>query len=223
MYSTSESSEPIESQSGQLLAAANLSRLLADVFWEPLLLDASSLGHLRQAASSLGPNFLQAVLVAEREQEGQSVQELRLLYAKLFLGPFELMAAPYASVYLEGDEAFSGNTRDYLMDLYGRGGFRLPAKAGDLPDHLAVELEFVYLMLARYLQFGDEAALGLAQEMAEHMASWLPQWQRTLVLIPQAKYYYPFGDLALSLPPALLAALSASGAWESNPAGAGRS
>lgn len=195
MSSTSVSSSTAQADQ-KLVPWANLARLLSDVFWEPLPFSPEAMGHLKQASEAFGPAGAQAFAAFEQVK---TPQDLAPLYSKLFLGPFELLAAPYASVYLEGDESSAGVTRDWLLSLYSQGGYELPPRAGDLPDHLAVELEFFYLSLANYLLEGDEAALERALNLRQHLAAWLPDWQKQLVQYEQAEYYARLADLVVLL------------------------
>ena len=93
-----------------------------------------------------------------RQQMKEALQkysndDLLVEYAKLFVGPFELKAAPYGSVYLEGGKVM-GESTVKVLELYKEEGLAMDADFTDLPDHITVELEFMY-----YLAFKEVEAL----------------------------------------------------------------
>lgn len=86
--------------------------------------------------------------------EGSSDNEPALEYARLFVGPFELKAPPYGSVYMDKDRKVMGDSTVEVMNLYREAGLAVSDDFTELPDHIAVELEFMY-----YLIFKETEAL----------------------------------------------------------------
>lgn len=82
-----------------------------------------------------------------------SLAELRVEHARLFVGPADPPCPPYESVYRDGADGNPGpvlgaSTRD-VVSWYRRFDVGLTPDWTDLPDHLATELEFAALLLAR--------------------------------------------------------------------------
>lgn len=94
-------------------------------------------------AAVMGETFLQ-----------YSEEDLLVAYAKLFVGPNELLAPPYGSVYLDGDKTVMGDSTLEVIKMYEEQGLSPDDEFSNLPDHIAVELEFMY-----YLIFKETAAL----------------------------------------------------------------
>ncbi|MHC4451504.1 MAG: TorD/DmsD family molecular chaperone, partial [Planctomycetota bacterium] len=69
---------------------------------------------------------------------------LKVAYAKLFLGPFEVLAPPYASHYLERDGGILGPVSLAVADAYAEAGVGPGTGPRDAPDHIAHELELMY-------------------------------------------------------------------------------
>ncbi|WP_449315751.1 TorD/DmsD family molecular chaperone [Rubneribacter sp.] len=118
--------------------------------------------------------------------------ELRLRlevdYNRLFVGPGALKAPPYESYYAsEARAPGSGRLRTeeerQVAGAYARCGYAVPEGLAELPDHVAVELEFLALLArdeaAAWEAGDDRRALELqdAQEgfVEEHLGRWIEQ------------------------------------------------
>lgn len=102
-------------------------------------------------------------------------------YARLFVNaPGGVAAPPYASWYLDG--RLRGPSCDFAEQAYAAQGLESTPDAGEPPDYVGAELEFMYF-LARH-EFaarttGDDEALGSvlvgeAEFVLRHLARWLP-------------------------------------------------
>jgi putative dimethyl sulfoxide reductase chaperone len=94
---------------------------------------------------------------ARRMQESLShgdAEELAVEHARLFVGPQRVIAPPYGSVYLEEGRRVMGESTREAVRAYEEAGLRLDADFKELPDHVAVELEFAYYLTSK----GVEAA-----------------------------------------------------------------
>ena len=132
------------------LTRANCFKLLAACFYEPekdLLVEENLCQNLQnlldgwasgaaKAASDMGL----ALLSTEQEQ-------LSLAHAELFIGPFELIAPPYGSVYLEKNRQIMGDTTMGVLKSYQEAGLSVDEK--EPPDHIAIELEFMSFLSTR--------------------------------------------------------------------------
>lgn len=72
--------------------------------------------------------------------------DLLVDYTRLFLGAPQALAKPCASVRLTTDPGLMQQSVIELQQLYAQGGFAIDEDFRDLPDHVAVELEFLYLL-----------------------------------------------------------------------------
>ncbi|MCL7488708.1 MAG: molecular chaperone TorD family protein [Desulfobulbaceae bacterium] len=126
-------------------------KLLAACFYEPdreMFLQERLCDNLVSLFSSCGyvpaAEAARTMLVALSEL---SDDELKVEYARLFVGPFELVAPPYGSVYLEEKKRLMGDSTVAVQKMYQEAGLSLDVK--EAPDHIALELEFMhYLCLA---------------------------------------------------------------------------
>jgi len=106
-------------------------------------------------------------------------------YARLFVGPGRPVAHPYESVYREG--RVMGDCALAVRQIYAAEG--LAPEGHSLPDHVALELEFMAHLTRREAEArerGDEegALACLRQQeafLSEHLGRWLPRFcQRVL-------------------------------------------
>jgi TorA maturation chaperone TorD len=112
-------------------------------------------------------------------------EELAVAHAKLFVGPFELQAPPYGSLYLESQKRLMGDTTMEVLDMYRRAGLALSGDFKDAPDHIAAELEFMYFLIAKELQAlrkGNRVdAFGYLKMQHEFHDKYLRPWMEPFV------------------------------------------
>jgi TorA maturation chaperone TorD len=132
-------------------------KLLAACFYQPqkkAFLEENlyeSLGAMLNRACPEAAPFSQklATTVAQYNDE-----DLLVEYARLFVGPNELLAPPYGSVYLEEGRKVMSESTARVMEFYKAEGLSIDENFGNLPDHIAAELEFMY-----YLAYNEVEAL----------------------------------------------------------------
>lgn len=89
------------------------------------------------------------------------IQDFQVEYARLFIGPFKVPASPYSSLHM-GDDIVMGKSTIWVENFYENAGIQFDPRLKDLPDHVAVETEFLYYLIyneINYLdqEFNDEA------------------------------------------------------------------
>lgn len=123
------------------------------------------------------------------------IKDLQIDYSRLFVGPFELLSAPYGSVYLEdGRKTFGDSTVD-VVQFYQQENLSLEFK--ELPDHIAVELEFLYYLMAKELMFLDHDNLKQAnlylekqkQFINRHLANWINDFTDLVIKHANCDFY----------------------------------
>lgn len=153
---------------------------------------------------------------------------VRVLYTRLFDGPGAL-APPCGSIYLEG--GLMGETTLAAVNAYTRAGLAPAEDLGDLPDHAAVEAEFLCELLWREMEAWERGDVGsaaqwLAEQSAflkEHLGRWFPAFAARLEGVPETGPYGPLlraGRTFLALDRGIAEQVSA---WARSPAdGTGR-
>jgi TorA maturation chaperone TorD len=160
----------VEREVAMLLRRAALFRTLALAFADPRRVDPASVA---QALEGLGPDA-HAALWAELWQAAtfawRTVQanELAAEHTRLFQGPSP--CPPHETAY--GDSRRIGGRQAELADIcgfYQAFGVGPAARARDLPDHLATELEFYALLLLK-IAYALARNMTEAQEITERAA-----------------------------------------------------
>lgn len=104
------------------------------------------------------------------------------VYSRLFLSP-PFPAPINAGIHLDG--SLSGSSTLEMERTYHRHGLARDPEFRDLPDHLALQLQFVAYLHARAAEATDveesQRILGDARHFVEaFILTWLPQWQGQL-------------------------------------------
>lgn len=93
-----------------------------------------------------------------------SDKDLEVEYARLFVGPFELIAPPYGSIYLDGNRRVMGDSTMEVIKTYQAEGLSRSEDFKDLPDHIAVELEFMSFLIYKEIEALEKFGLDAAKE-----------------------------------------------------------
>jgi len=110
-----------------------------------------------------------------------SEEDLLADYARLFVGPYELLAPPYGSVYLERKRRVMGDSTLAVQKAYAAMGLTMDKDFHELPDHVAVELEFMYYLVHEELQAFGEGDIGRLRKILKkqewflenHLGAWI--------------------------------------------------
>lgn len=164
-------------------------RLLAACYFPPQGGLEQVAGELADILSCLCPEAARHAAAMQQQLAGtQGQQALQVDYARLFLGPYRLLAPPYGSVYLEGERRVMGTSTDKALDHYKRVGLDLSPQFQEAPDHIAAELEFMHYLLFSSISgpergLGEETALyqDLQKEfLHDHLGAWAEPFCRAV-------------------------------------------
>lgn len=118
-------------------------RLLSVAFYPPdrqVFLEEKLCSNLEGLLYRLCPEAWPHCLTMEKALQESTAKDLQVEHAALFIGPFELLAPPYGSVYLDGNHKIMGDSTVSVQNMYRQAGLQLEEK--EVPDHIALELEF---------------------------------------------------------------------------------
>ena len=130
-------------------------------------------------------------------------ESLLVDYTRLFLGPVDTLAKPYGSAWLGGQQALMQDSTVAVQQLYEEGGFEISEDFRELPDHVAAELEFLYLLIFRETEAqrnGDlestNAMTALRQRfLAEHLGAWIDPFTQAVENGAQTAFYRELAEL----------------------------
>ena len=116
----------------------------------------NTLEGLERVFGTLGSEARSHISLVRNEIKGrEEVDDLKVDYARLFVGPYSLSAPPYGSVYLDGSRQIMGNSTMDVQRKYKKAGFDLVDNFKDAPDHIAVELEFMDVLVFQEIEALD--------------------------------------------------------------------
>ncbi|MCM2253700.1 MAG: molecular chaperone TorD family protein [Ramlibacter sp.] len=186
-------------------AREDLCRFLAACYYEPdPAFEEERLFDSMLAAATR----LDAELAASARRLGdafaaQDLETLLVDYTRLFLGPPEALAKPYGSCWLGAEAALMQESTLAVMELYREGGFEVDEEFMELPDHIAAELEFLYLLVFKQ---NEAVRAGLPDVradwaklqgifLAEHLGKWVTPFAAAVSAGAQTPFYRELAGL----------------------------
>lgn len=132
-------------------ARESLCRFLAACYYEPgpEFAEEKVFDSMLDAARRLHPDLAARTQRLGAAFAAEKPASLLIDYTRLFLGPNQIIAKPYGSFWLEGEHGLMQESTMAVEELYQEGGFEIDGEFRELPDHIAAELEFLYLLIYR--------------------------------------------------------------------------
>jgi TorA maturation chaperone TorD len=111
----------------------------------------------------------------------EGIDSLLVDYTRLFLGPVSALAKPYESVWRSADGPLVQDPTATVRAMYEKCGFQIDERFRELPDHIAAELEFLYLLIfreARARRVGEADAVAMLADvrgclLGQHLGLWI--------------------------------------------------
>lgn len=166
-------------------------RLLAACYYPPTaaLLEELSCAGLAEMLESVAPGAAEPARQMASYCSEAKLEEQLVEYSRLFLGPFKLVAPPYGSVWLDESKVVMGASTVRVAAFYDNCGLRLADDFTELPDHIAVELEFMSYLIFKEREAamaGDhletERLSGLQRDfLADFLLPWLEPFTAAII------------------------------------------
>ena len=189
----------------EALARQELCRFLAGCYYEPgaEFAEERLFESIAAAAQRISPELAGHAQRLAAAFTAADLQDLLVDYTRLFLGAPQALAKPYASVWLTDDPELMQESVVELQKLYAQGGFAMDEDFRDLPDHVAVELEFLYLLNFQLNQAraADDSAAVQAVEVLRtaflvgHLGRWLGGFILAVHDNAQSDFYRELAEL----------------------------
>lgn len=154
-------------------------RLIADFYLPPKAGYLEQVVELEERLQLVCPD---AVAYLPEMQHEIDLMELKVDHARLFVGPFKVLAPPFGSVYMESKRELMGASSLDARKRYQEAGLDLSTDHKEAPDHIATELEFMHFLIFRELEsiakddFEQAHALAQSQKdfLEKHLGRWTP-------------------------------------------------
>lgn len=131
---------------------------------------------------SYGLNLIVNSVKKNEHRLDEWIEELALEYARLFIGPKNPPAVPYASFYLSESHLLMTDETIDIRKRYLDAGMAVKELYSIPDDHVGIELEFIYYLTQKIIELFEQDQRGDASRLFElrsdflsdHMALWLP-------------------------------------------------
>jgi TorA maturation chaperone TorD len=185
-------------------ARESLCRYLAACYYQPgpEFAEEKVFDSMLDAATRIHPDLAAPARRLGADFSAEEPETLLLDYTRLFLGPAHIVAKPYGSVWLDGETTLMGNSTMAVQELYHEGGFDIDEEFRELPDHIAVELEFLYLLIYRenegHRNGSAEALKAVALKkrfLDEHLGLWIGPFTAAVKTGARSSFYRELAGL----------------------------
>jgi TorA maturation chaperone TorD len=186
-------------------ARENLCRFLAACYYEPgpAFAEEKLFDSMLDAATRIRPDLAAHARRLCEDFSSEEPESLLVDYTRLFLGPSHIVAKPYGSVWLEDENTLMGDSTMAVQELYHEGGFEIDEDFRELPDHIAAELEFLYLLIYHENEGhrkGEpealKAAAGLRRRfLDEQLGLWIGPFTAAVKAGAQTGFYRQLAEL----------------------------
>jgi putative dimethyl sulfoxide reductase chaperone len=186
-------------------AREDLCRFLAACYYEPgpEFAEERVFDSMLDAARQLDPELGRIAGRLGQDFAAQDLESLLVDYTKLFLGPPQPLARPHGSFWLSGETTLWQDATLAVLHLYEEAGFDLDDEFRDVPDHVAVELEFLYLLTFRQNEArraGLEDVLLNWQQLeavflGKHLGAWIDRFSAAVKAGAQTAFYRDLAEL----------------------------
>ncbi len=180
-------------------AREDLCRFLAACYYEPgpEFSEERLFDSMHEAASRIDPLLAARARSLGEAFAAQDLQTLLVDYTRLFLGPIQPRAKPYGSFWLSGETTLMQASSVDVLALYEQAGFEIDETFRELPDHVAAELEFLYLLIFRQNQarglgrLDESSAVEQLQRrfLAEHLGAWIGPFAAAVAAGAETPFY----------------------------------
>lgn len=137
---------------------------------------------------------------AERNRDGLSDQDFDEVvadYTRLFIGPGQVLAPPWESVFVEKGRMIFQNATLGVRDWYRRNGLQSVKLYKEPDDHIGLELTFLAHLAGEALaalEKGDDVSFEAANSaqrsfLLEHVLTWAPVWCDQVDVYTRTNFY----------------------------------
>lgn len=181
----------------------------AESLFEVVEKNAAAQALLEAGVQILGPKgeeltraALNAMGEPSKSREAELL-DLEVEFNRLFVGPMPPVCPPYESVYDQNRSredlgTMMGPSSEVMAQALRSEGLELTLDYAELPDHAAIELEFMFYLLSRANEHGQDSEIHRQKADAflrDHLSRWMPQFGAKVSQASRHPFYRNIGDL----------------------------
>ena len=165
-------------------ARANIYKILSIYYYEPEeeLIREDFLAFLKSQLRVVCPEAQRYVehIQESLRFEKNKIGDLLIDYARLFVGPFELLAPPYGSVYIGKERRVMSESTEDAFRCYQFAGLELDQNIPEPPDHIAFELEFMHYLVFQDMKESNNESGVQKYFLENHLGSWIEDFTKRI-------------------------------------------
>jgi len=135
-----------------------------------------------------------------------SQDDLLIEYSRLFLGPYQVLAPPYGSIYLDGQKQIMGESTQDVVRQYRESGLEISSSFNNPPDHLCAELEYLEFLVHKSIAASEKGDLDELESLinkqisflTSHPGSWVPEFANRIAGSANLEFYRALTNVSLA-------------------------
>lgn len=144
-----------------------------------------------------GLNLIAHAVRANKDRLDEYAENLAVEFARLFIGPKNPPAIPYASFYLSELKTVMTDITTDVRKRYLDAGMAVKDLYSTPDDHIGLELEFISYLTEKIIDLYEKGDRGEAPRLFElrsnfineHMASWVPLFANRILEFTHEDFY----------------------------------
>lgn len=155
-------------------ARANCFNIFTALFCQPqqeIIKSNKVYDSLLSSIEAISPKCVDYVLDLKKIKSKFKTEKLLVEYTRLFIGPFGMVAPPYSSMYFGSKNNLMSDETLWVINFYNEMGLEFDNKIKEAPDHIAIELEFIYYLIYKEITELDSRKMKSAKHFWINQAS----------------------------------------------------
>lgn len=186
----------------ELKEKKHIFKLLKHIFWaEPsgdFLKDVATMEAIPEDDDlDKGLNKIISAVRCNKDRLDKYTEELAVEFARLFIGPRNPSAIPYASFYLSESKTMMSDVTLDVRKMYLDAGMAVKELYSLPDDHIAIELEFLQYLTERIIELfekGNREEASLLYEMQgrflkDHISKWITSFANNVIASTNEDFY----------------------------------
>ena len=144
-----------------------------------------------------GFDLITSASIKNKDRLDEYSEDLALEFARLFIGPENPPAIPYASFYLSESKTVMTDITTEVRKRYLDAGMAVKDLYSTPDDHIGIELEFISYLTKKIIELYEDGQRSESSRLFEirnnfinkHMASWVPLFVEKILESTQEDFY----------------------------------
>ena len=180
-------------------ARKDIYKVLSECFQVPNHNLDKRMDSLEKQLKRLSSGALDKVFEMRRDCQIQNRphEDLQVDFSRLFIGPYNLLAPPYGSVYLEEENKIMGESTIDVIEKYQTAGVEISDNFGEAPDHISAELEFMSFLIFKEIETFQSETEITPQELLfqqneflqRHLGNWVKDLSDKMEQHAESNFY----------------------------------